>query len=103
MDATRETLAIVTDTFMITGRGLVGALDRALPTGITSHVHVTIRRPDGTELEAEGYVEFILRRTIPVDESAALYFPRLAKEALPVGSRIIALDNIPASRAASDI
>jgi hypothetical protein len=102
MNDTSMTLAIVTETFTITGRGLVGALDRLLPGNIAPHVEVILHRPDGTELATDGYVEFILRRSPATHESSALFFPRLAREELPIGSRIISMKSLESARPARE-
>jgi hypothetical protein len=80
-----EAVAVITDTFLITGRGLIATLDRLLPVAAPHRVEVTITPPEGSPSVERAYVEIICHPAAAAARSA-LMFPHLSKETLPVGS-----------------
>ena len=76
----------VADTFLITGRGLVVAVERAtdLPTG--KRLVATVIRPDGTAINADAFKEWLLRRSPQPVEKESYLLMGLTKEDVPIGS-----------------
>ncbi len=78
----------VADTFQITGRGLVVAVEGTTELPVAKKLAAIVRRPDGTTIEAEAFKEWLLRRTPEPIEREAFLLPGLCKDDIPIGSEI---------------
>lgn len=76
----------VEETFTITGRGLVAILGGETELGVGKPHKVKIVTPEGKELEAEAYKEWLLRREPKPIESEGFLLMNLSKKEVPIGS-----------------
>jgi hypothetical protein len=76
----------IIESFTITGRGLVVAIDEAIDFGVGKKLDAKIIRPDGTILETIGYQEWLLRKQPVLVEKTAVSLIGIEKSQVPSGS-----------------
>lgn len=77
----------IVDTFQITGRGLVVAVESFSGLPVGKKLAATIIRPDGTSIFADAFKEWLLRREQKAETEAFLLMG-LSKDDVPAGSEI---------------
>ena len=77
--------ATVLDTFWITGRGLVLALDLPVEHVPGTRVAIEYLRPDGTSFRGEGFLEIICRRSPAPSETTAVFLPNVTRDEIGKG------------------
>lgn len=78
----------VADTFLITGRGLVVAVDETTDWPVGKRLAATVIRADGTTVNADAFKEWLSRRTPAPNEKEAFLLMGLNKEDAPIGSEL---------------
>ena len=78
----------VADTFLITGRGLVVAVDETTDMPIGKKLAATVIKTDGAAIEADAFKERFLRYSTEPIKGEAFLLMGLAKEDVPVGSEL---------------
>lgn len=78
----------VSDTFLVTGRGLVVAIDGKTDLPVARRLRATIELADGRTLSAEASKEWFLIRQPVVRENEAFLLHGLNKDDVPIGSLI---------------
>jgi hypothetical protein len=88
--STSRLLLVVEDTFAISGRGLIVAPDVDLGDAHQRSLNVELRRPDGTQLQAEVLAQVpFLNPPRPVDRTRhVITFAQLAKTDVPIGTEL---------------
>lgn len=79
---------LITETFQITGRGLVIAIDDIIDLRSGKSIIVKITRPDNSVIEATAHQELMLRNKPAVSEKTAFLLAGLEKSQVPIGSYI---------------
>jgi hypothetical protein len=81
-------MAKVVDSFWLTGRGLVIAIDTLLPETAGREVVIDVTTPEGAFFSTGGFHELICHSTSPLHESSAVYLPNIHRDAVPIGSHV---------------
>ncbi len=76
----------VLESFAITGRGTVVALDGVSDLPVGRKLSAKVERPDGSVIEAAAYKEWLLRRAAPPSETEAFLLLSVEKADVPEGS-----------------
>lgn len=85
----------VIETFEITGRGVVVLADETTDHSAGARLVATVRRPDGSTVNAEAFKERLLRYRPEAIENEAYLLRKLSKTDVPIGSEIYVEVDMP--------
>jgi hypothetical protein len=78
----------VLESFTITDRGTVVALDGVSDLPVGRKLRASVERPDGSVIETTAYKEWLLRRSAPSSETGAFLLLSVEKTDVPQGSLV---------------
>lgn len=78
----------VEEVFQITGRGTVVAIGETTDLPVGKILHATVFRPDGSQLSARAFEEWLLRRDPRPLEKEAYLLQGVEKSEIPEGCSI---------------
>jgi hypothetical protein len=78
----------VADTFVVTGRGLIVAVEETADLPVGKKLAATVIKRDGSAINADAFKERLLRYSTEPLEGEAFLLIGLAKEDVPVGSEL---------------